>query len=154
MSSCRQDGMCQGIYEEAWDKKRHRFICRRIAGTEEACSCPTEKIIHPCRNSFLCQRYEVPAAVLTNNQGCCKTCSASSLHSLIQNEPMPKPYSGWECPGCKLMKRKVCVHPACRWQHAFCMDCSRKMLLHNKDKAICFQCPLCMPLFDMGFFIH
>lgn len=148
---CKRDGMCDGIYEETWDKWRHRFVCVRVPGTEEWCSCPREAIIQPCRNSFLCKRTEVPAAMLARNRGRCKLCSDNGLMLGAEScRPLPRPHPSWECPGCRMLRRQVCIHPACRVQHAYCLDCCRDMLLLGKNIFNRFECPLCRPLFDMG----
>lgn len=146
---CRQDGMCSNVYWEQWDAKQRKYMCTRLPNTQW-CLCSPDVSLFPCRNCFLCQRYEVPATVLTQNEGRCRACAENNIF-LVQSKPLPRPSSYWECPGCRMHKRQICVHPACKFQHAFCIECARQVLLlgtnAGKNRG---QCPLCQPLFDMG----
>ena len=145
--SCKQDGMCN-VYEQRWDHTKRKFFCSRLPDTEW-CSCSPATSIHPCRNHFLCQRLEVPACILTENQGRCQACADHGIF-MQQREPMPRPCAHWECPGCRMHKRQVGIHPVCSIQHSYCLECLRNMLLLSKDASNRATCPLCRPLFDMG----
>lgn len=139
---CHGNGFCN-VYDQTFSKKGDPPGYERRKGTEW-CKCPVSKLFLPCPNAALCGNHTYPTWVMGCRHGRCTTCDTSIGGDLQFQHNL----ENWECVICMELKPTSCVFPDCSSRHAFCLECTKKVIWgvpnprYNPDDSEDSECEL------------
>ncbi len=122
-NKCCNDGLCH-VYNQTCEDNIGSPLGYEREENTEWCRCSKEMLFMACPNSFLCGQCMYPKYMLACCHGRCSGCDRSIGGDLQLLTDLVE----WECSVCMEQTDKACVFPDCPAEHAFCLNCMKKLL--------------------------